>query len=319
MLIGGLTVIRVNSRLTVEEQTVNPRTILALLKEMVFEWYADRGPRLGAALAFYTLFSLAPLLIIVMAIAALAFGQEVAHTQLVEQIEGLIGMEGARAIQTMIENASKPSSGIAATLIGLATLLFGATIVFSELQDALNIIWKIPSRPERGMVIGLIRDRFLSFVMVLAIGFLLLLAMLANTALTTIAQIFREAFPSQTYILRVANSALFLVIITLLFAMIYKFLPDTDNAWGDVLLGAMVTSLLFAIGKFLIGLYLVYSSITSAYGAAGSLVVVLVWVYYSAQIFYFGAEFTKVYAARRGHKVVRRDDAEPMMQESHFP
>jgi membrane protein len=239
-----------------------------------------------------------------MAIAALAFGEEVAHAQVVQQIEGLIGVEGAKAIQSMIENASKPSSGITATFIGLATLLFGATIVFSELQDALNTIWKIPSRPERGMVIGLVRDRFLSFVMVLAIGFVLLLAMLANTALATIAQIFREALPSQTYFLRAANSLLFLVIITLLFAMIYKVLPDTDIVWGDVLIGAVVTALLFAIGKFLIGLYLVYSSVTSAYGAAGSLVVVLVWVYYSAQIFYFGAEFTKVYATRSGHKIM---------------
>jgi membrane protein len=292
---------------------VRPRTILALLKETVFAWYADRGPRLGAALAFYTLFSLAPLLIIIMAIAALAFGEEVAQTQIVQQIEGLIGTEGAKAIQSMIENASKPSSGVTATLIGFATLLFGATIVFSELQDALNIIWKIPSRPERGMVIGLVQDRFFTFVMVLAIGFILLLAMLANTALATIAQIFREAVPSQTYFLRVANSLSFLVIITLLFAMIYKVLPDTDIAWGDVLIGAVVTSLLFAIGKFLIGLYLVYSSVTSAYGAAGSLVVVLVWVYYSAQIFYFGAEFTKVYATRSGHKTVPREDGEPTM------
>jgi membrane protein len=278
--------------------------ILALLKETVFAWYADRGPRLGAALAFYTLFSLAPLLIIITAIAALAFGDEVAQTQIVRQIEGLIGMEGAKAIESMIENASKPSSGVTATLIGLATLLFGATIVFSELQDALNAIWKIPSRPERSMVIGLVRDRLLSFVMVLAIGFLLLLAMLANTALATVAQIFREALYSPTYFLRAANSLFFLMIVTLLFAIIYKILPDTDIAWEDVIIGAVVTSLLFATGKFLIGLYLVYSSVTSVYGAAASLVVVLVWVYYSAQIFYFGAEFTKVYATRSGHKIV---------------
>jgi membrane protein len=297
---------------------VSPRTILALLEAAVFAWYADRGPRLGAALAFYTLFSLAPLLIIVMAIAALAFGEEVAHAQVVQQIEGLIGMEGAKAIQSMIENASKPSSGLTATFIGLATLLFGATIVFSELRDALNTIWKIPSRTERGMVIGLVRDRFLAFVMVLAIGFVLLLAMLANAALATIAQVFREALPSQTYFLRAANSLFFLVIITLLFAMIYKVLPDTDIVWGDVLIGAVVTSLLFAIGKFLIGLYLVYSTVTSAYGAAGSLVVVLVWVYYSAQIFYFGAEFTKVYATRSGHKIVPSEDGEPTMRESHM-
>jgi membrane protein len=296
---------------------VNPKTILALLKRTVFEWYADRGSRFGAALAFYTLFSLAPLLIIIIAIAALAFGEEVAHTQIVQQMEALIGQEGGKAIKTMIENASKPSSGVAATLIGLVTLLFGATVVFSELQDALNTIWKIPSKPERGMVIALVRDRFLSFVMVLGIGFLLLVSMLANTVLTTIAQIFGEAFPSQTYFLRAANFLFFLAIITLLFAMIYKVLPDTDIGWGDVLIGAVVTSLLFAIGKFLIGLYLVYSGITSPYGAAGSLVVVLVWVYYSAQIFYFGAEFTKVLATSQGHEVVAREEGEPMMQQSH--
>jgi membrane protein len=281
---------------------VSPRIIPALLKETVFEWYVDRGARLGAALAFYTLFSIAPLLIVVIAIAALAFGQEVAHAQLAHQIEGLIGREAAKAIQTVIENASKPSSGIAATLIGLATVLFGATVVFSELQDALNIIWKIPSKPDRGMMIGLIRDRFLSFVMVLGIGFLLLISILANTALTAIVQIFGDIFPNQAYLFSAANFLFFLAVTTLLFAMIYKVLPDTDIVWGDVLIGAVVTSVLFAFGKFLIGLYLVYSSVVSAYGAAGSLVAFLVWVYYSAQIFYFGAEFTKVYATRRAQQ-----------------
>jgi membrane protein len=304
--------------LVVEGWMVSLGTILALLKAAVVEWYADRGARLGAALAFYTLFSIAPLLIIVIAIAALAFGQEVAHAQIAQQIEGLIGREGAKAIQMVIENASKPSSGIAATLIGLATLLFGATIVFSELQDALNMIWKIPYKPERGMVVGLIRDRFLSFVMVFGIGVLLLISMLANTALTAIMQIFGEIFPSQVYFLRMANFLFFLAIISVLFAMLYKVLPDTDIVWGDVFIGAVVTSVLFAIGKLLIGLYLVYSGIMSVYGAAGSLVAVLVWMYYSAQIFYFGAEFTKVYAARRGRKVLPREDSEPLMHESHI-
>jgi membrane protein len=279
------------------------RAIPALLKETCFDWYADRGPRLGAALAFYTLFSLAPLLIIITAIAALAYGEEVAHTQIMRQIEELIGGEGAEAIRSIIENASRPSSGAVATLIGLATLLFGATVVFSELQDALNTIWDIPPKPERGMVIGIIRDRFLSFTMVLSIGFLLLASMLANTILTAIVQNFGDLLPGRALFLRLANFVLFLGIVTLLFAMIYKVLPDTTVAWGDVVIGAVATSLLFAVGKFLIGLYLVYSSVVSVYGAAGSLVVVLVWVYYSAQIFYFGAEFTKVYATRRGHRV----------------
>jgi membrane protein len=292
------------------------RAIPTLLKETGFEWYADRGPRLGAALAFYTLFSLAPLLIIITAIAALAYGEDVAHAQIMRQIEELIGGEGAEAIRSIIENASRPSSGAVATLIGLATLLFGATVVFNELQDALNTIWDIPPKPERGMVIGMIRDRFLSFTMVLSIGFLLLASMLANTILTAIVQSFGDLLPSRAYFLRLANFVLFLGIVTLLFAMIYKVLPDTTIAWSDVVIGAVATSLLFAIGKFLIGLYLVYSSVVSAYGAAGSLVVVLVWVYYSAQIFYFGAEFTKVYATRRGHRVAPQNAGAPVTQES---
>jgi membrane protein len=263
------------------------------------------------------LFSLAPLLIIILAIAALAYGQEVAHTQIVQQIEILIGAEGAKAVRDVIENASRPRSGVTATLIGLATLLFGATIVFNELHDALNIIWKIPRKPAHGMVLGIIRDRFLAFAMVLGIGFLLLVSMLANTVLAAFAQYFGDIFPSKSYFLRTVNFLLFLSIVTLLFAMIYKVLPDATIAWSDVLIGAMVTSILFAIGKFLIGLYLVHSSVVSAYGAAGSLVVLLVWIYYSAQIFYFGAEFTKVYATRRGHRVIRREASRPSIRERH--
>lgn len=296
---------------------MSPRAIPTLFKEALFEWYADRGPRLGAALAYYTLFSLAPLLIIVIAIAAMAFGQEAAQAQIVRQIEELIGMEGAKAIQTLLENTSKPSSGVMATLIGLATLIFGATIVFNELQDALNIIWKIGPKPERGMVIGLVRDRFLSFAMVFGMGFLLLVSIIANAVLAAIIQIFGDVLSNQVYFLRAANMIFSFSVVTLLCAMIYKVLPDTYIAWSDVLIGAVATSLLFAIGKFLIGLYLVYSSVVSAYGAAGSLVAVLVWMYYSAQIFYFGAEFTKVYATRRGHRAIPRVDSAPITQASH--
>jgi len=287
---------------------MSPRIIPTLLKETCYEWYADRGSRLGAALAFYTLFSLAPLLIIITAMAALAYGQEVAHAQIMRQVEEVIGPDGAKAIRTVIENASRPSSGVAATLIGLATLLFGATIVFSELQDALNAIWKIPSRAERGMIIGIVRDRFLSFTMVLSLGFLLLMSMLANTVFAAITQDLGAILPGRRYILSTANTVLFFSIVTLLFAVIYKILPDTTILWRDVIVGAVATALLFLAGKFLIGLYLVYSSVVSVYGAAGSLVVVLVWMYYSAQIFYFGAEFTKVYATYKGHRTGSRQE-----------
>jgi membrane protein len=285
---------------------MHPGAIPALLKMTALEWYADRGSRLGAALAFYTLFSLAPVLIIVIAIAAMAFGQEVAHAQIIQQIESFMGRQGAQAIQVMLENASRRSSGIITTLIGLGTLFFGATVVFSELQDALNAIWKIPPKPERGMVLGLMRDRFLSFAVVFGIGCLLLASIIANAVLAAIVQIFGDILPYQVYFLRAANTLFSFGMVTLLCAMIYKILPDTTIAWGDVIIGAVATSLLFTIGKFLIGLYLGYSSILSAHGAAGSLVAVLVWMYYSAQIFYFGAEFTKVHAARRGRRAAQR-------------
>jgi membrane protein len=240
--------------LLAEESLMNLGTLPSLLKEAAFAWYVDRGSRLSAALAFYTLLSLAPLLIIITAIAALVYGPEVAHAQFIQQIQDLIGSEGAKAIETMIENASKPSSGVIATVIGLGTLLFGATIVFGELQDALNGIWKIPSHPACNMVIGLIRERFLSFIMVLGIGFLLLIVMLANTILTMIAQMFGDSFPFQAYILRTANFILFVILLTILYAMLYKLLPDTYVAWSDALIGAILASLLFSIGKFLIGL-----------------------------------------------------------------
>ncbi|MGH8065053.1 MAG: YihY/virulence factor BrkB family protein [Candidatus Entotheonellia bacterium] len=294
-----------------------PRAILALLKETCFEWYADRGPRLGAALAFYTLFSLAPLLMIIIAIAALAFGREIAYTQLIQQVEAFIGAEGARVIQATIENTSRPSSGIAATLIGLATMLFGATIVLSELQDALNMIWKVPSKPGRSMAIGIIWDRFLAFSIVLGISVLLLFSIVANAVLNAIIPIFGDILPKPVDWLRTANFAFTLVVVTLLSAMLYKVLPNIEIAWSDVLIGAMVTALLFMIGKFLIELYLGYSSVASVYGAAGSLVVFLIWIYYSAQILYFGAEFTKVYAKHRGHRIVPTEERAPMTQENH--
>ena len=278
--------------------------IPVLLKETALAWYNDRGSRLGAALTFYTLFSMAPLLIIVIAVAALAFGRELAQAQLVQQIEAVMGAEGARVIQSTIENTSRPSSGIVATLAGLIMLLFGATVVFSELQDALNTIWKVPSTPRRGMMLRLIWHRFLAFIMVLAIGFLLLLSIIANSVLTAVMQLFGDILPRQVYWLRTANFIFSYGLVTLLFAMIYKVLPNLDIAWGDVLVGAVATAVLFMAGKLLIELYLGYSSIASVYGAAGSLVILLMWVYYSAQILYLGAEFTKAYAQRRGRKIV---------------
>jgi membrane protein len=203
----------------------------------------------------------------------------------------------------MLEHTSKPSSGGVAALVGVATLLFGASVVFSELQDALNTIWKAPPNPRHGLILGLIRHRFLAFIMVLVIGLLLLLSIIANAVLTAVMQLFGDILPRPVEWLRTANFIFSFGLVTLLFAMIYKVLPNLHIAWGDVLVGAVATAVLFIVGKLLIELYLGYSSIASVYGAAGSLVILLMWVYYSAQILYVGAEFTKVYAQRRGRMV----------------
>ena len=280
---------------------MNPWVIPRLLKETAFEWHADRAPRLGAALAFYTLFSLAPLLVVIIAIAALAFGRDIASAELIQQIETFIGPEGAQVIQATIENASTPSR-IVATVIGLATMLFGTTVVFSELRDALNTIWKVAPKSQRSMAIGLIWDRFLAFSMVLGMSVLLLLSIFANAMLKAILPIFGTMLPSHVNWLQTVNFGFSFVIVTLLLAMIYKVLPEIEIAWEEVLIGAVVTAVLFMIGKFLIELYLRYSTTAVVYGAAGSLVVLLIWIYYSAQIVYFGAEFTKVYAKYRGHR-----------------
>ena len=295
---------------------MNPWIIPGLLKETVLAWYADRVPRLGAALAFYTLFSLAPLLMVIIAIAALAFGREIASAELIQQIEAFIGPEGARVIQATIENTSRPQSGIIATIIGLATMLFGTTVVFSELQDALNTIWKVTPKPRRSMAIGLLWDRFLAFSMVLGMSLLLLLSIIANGLLKSMIPLFGTLLPSQINWLQTVNFGLSLVIVTLLFAMIYKVLPDIEIAWEEALIGAVVTGGLFMIGKFLIELYLRYSTTALVYGAAGSLVVLLMWIYYSAQIVYFGAEFTKTYAKYRGHRIIPSENATAMTQES---
>jgi membrane protein len=295
---------------------MNPGVIPGLLKETVFAWHADRAPRLGAALAFYTLFSLAPLLMVVIAIAALAFGRDIASTELIMQIEAFIGPEGARVIQTTIENTSRPSSGIVATLIGLATMLFGTTIVFSELQDALNTIWKVAAKPRRGMAIGLIWDRMLAFSMVLGMSVLLLLSILANAMLKAILPMFSRMLPSHVDWLQTVNFGFSFVIVILLFTMVYKVLPDVEIAWEEVLIGAVVTAALFMIGKYLIELYLRYSTTAWVYGAAGSLVILLLWIYYSAQIVYFGTEFTKTYAKYRGHRIVPSENATAVTQET---
>jgi membrane protein len=294
---------------------MNIKTILDLLKETFAEWSKDKASRLAAALAYYTVFSLAPLLVIVIAIAGSVFGEEAARGEIVGQIQGLVGRDGAEVIQTTIENANKPAVGTIASVISVAVLFFGASGVFAELQDALNTVWEVQPKPGRG-IINIIRSRFLSFTMVLGIGFLLLVSLVLSAALTALINFFGHVLPGIDFIWQIVNFILSFVVTTLVFGLIYKVLPDVKIAWSDVWIGAIITSLLFSIGRFVLGLYLGNSSFGSTYGAAGSLVIILAWVYYAAQILFFGAEFTQVYARRYGSQIVPARNAVPLTDEA---
>jgi membrane protein len=282
---------------------VSIKTILALLKETFAEWNNDKASRLAAALAYYTVFSLAPLLIIAIAIAGAVFGEEAARGEIVTQIQSLVGKEGAQFIETAIENASKPETGSIASIISVVVLLFGASGLFAQLQDALNTIWEVQPKPNLGLW-TIIRTRFLSFTMVLGVGFLLLVSLILSAGLAGVVNFFGHLLPGVGFLLQLTNFILSFVVTTVLFGLIYKVLPDAKITWSDVWIGAIITSLLFSIGRFLLGLYLGNSSFGSTYGAAGSAVIILAWVNYAAQILFFGAEFTQVYARRFGSQIV---------------
>ena len=276
------------------------KRVFKLVKETFTEWQEDNVPLLAAALAYYTLFSLAPLLVIAIAIAGAFFGEAAAQRDIAGQIQGMVGKDGAEAIQAMIQNANKPSAGGAiATLFGVITLVLGASGVFGQLQTALNTIWEVKPKPGRGLK-SFLQTRFLSFAMVVVIGFLLLVSLVLSAVLAGISNFFGSFLPALTALGVVLSFVLSFAVTTVLFAAIYKFLPDVKVPWRNLWVGAAVTSLLFSIGRFLIGLYLGNSAIGSTYGAAGSLIVILVWVFYSAQILLIGAEFTQVYSKNRG-------------------
>lgn len=275
---------------------------LGLLKDTYSKWSDHKAPRLGAAVAFYSLLSFAPLLILIAAVIALVFTKDAAHKALVDQARQMIGDRGAATVESLLVNAQKPSSGILASIIAFVTLLFGASGVFMELRDALNIIWDAKPQTAGGWK-AMVKDRLFSFGMVLSIGFLLLVSLLLSAALAFAGKFFDQIVPIPPAILEAVNFLVSFLVITVLFALMFKFVPAVHIAWRDVLVGAVGTALLFTIGKFLLGLYLGKASVGSAYGAAGSLVAIIVWVYYSAQIFFFGAEFTRVYSdARRPNK-----------------
>lgn len=292
---------------------MNPRAVWELLKEAGNEWVEDKAPRLGAALAYYTIFSIAPLLLIVVAVAGFIFGADAAEGQLFGQIRGLVGDQGAATLESMLANTNQPGSNTLATVVGVVMLFVGAAGVFGQLQDALNTVWEVQAKPGRGFW-GFLRDRFLSFTMVLGCAFLLLVSLVVSAGLAAVASIFGDW--QTTLIGQVLNVVISFGVISGLFAMIYRFLPDVRIGWKDVWFGAAVTALLFTVGKWLIGLYLGHSSIGSTYGAAGSLAVLLVWLYYSSQLFLFGAELTKAYADRYGSRVVPTPNAEPVTEKA---
>jgi membrane protein len=277
-----------------------PAPIWPLIKKSVVSWRKDKASSMGGALAYYTLFSTAPVLIIVIAVAGFFFGEEAARGEIIAQLEGLLGADGAAAVQGLLESARRPTEGILATLASVAVLLVGATTVFAELQSNLDRIWKAPEAEKSGGVWALLRARVLSLGMILAIGFLLLVSLVLSAVLAALGKWWGGAFDGWAVLLEAINFVFSFAITTGLFALIYKLLPRADIAWHDVWIGAAVTALLFAIGKFLIGLYIGRSGVASGFGAAGSFVVLLVWVYYSTQIFLLGAEFTWVYSHEYG-------------------
>jgi membrane protein len=270
-----------------------------LFKTAFVQWYNDGPFQLAAALAYYTLFSLAPLLIILIGIVGVFFGEFAAESYIVGAITGLVGPQSARAVQEIVRNASQQGGGLLATIVGIALLLFGAGGVVGQLQFSLNTVWGVKAQTARGWW-PIIRARFLSYAMLLAIGFLLLVSLVVTTVVSAISEYFNQLVPVLAFVWPIVDVAVSFVLVTILFALIYKVLPDAQIAWRDVWIGAALTSLLFSIGKFLIGLYLGKSTVASAYGAAGSLITVLLWVYYSALIFFFGAEVTRVYATQYG-------------------
>lgn len=285
-----------------------PKELWGLLKAAASDWSHDRAPRLGAALAYYTVFSIVPLLIVIIGIIGLVFGREAAHGAIIEQLSNLVGEQSAAAIKDMIERAEKPSTGLVSTLIAVVVLLSGAAGLFGQLKAALDTVWGVEAKEGRG-IWGFVKDNFLSFATMLGTAFLLLVSLLLSAGLAAMGKWFGNLLPVPEAILQIVNFLLSFAVITGLFAMIFKILPEAHIAWPDVWMGAAITSFLFTIGKFAIGLYLGKSEVASGFGTAGSLVVMLVWVYYSAQILLFGAEFTQVYANRFGEHIQPSEDA----------
>jgi len=281
-----------------------------LTKTTVISWIDDYAQSMGAALSFYTLFSIAPLLLIVVSIIGLILGKDAAQGEIVGQLQGLMGKESAIAIQALLQNVNKPTEGMLSTIVGFVLLLFGATSVFGELQNALDRIWRAPERIQTSGIWNLIHTRLLSFGMILGVGFISMVSLLVSAGLSAVtkwwAPIFEQSDDKWLFLISGLNTLFSFLITTAMFALIYKLMPRVKIDWKDVLIGSIITSVLFTVGKSLIGIYIGTSAIASGYGAAGSLVVLLIWVYYSAQVFLMGAEFTWVYANIYGSQKINK-------------
>lgn len=276
--------------------------IPGLLKAAAIDWIQDYAQSMGAALAFYTMFSIAPLLLIAISIAGIVFGEEAARGEIYGQLQGMLGSTGASAVQSLLESAGKPAESLRATAFGVILLFVGATSVFAELQDAFDRIWRAPPKPGASGLWRVLRGRILSFGIILGIGFLLMVSLVFSAAMAALSRWWGPHFGGWEIIAESIDVGIGVLLPTLVFAVIFKTMPRVPVAWKDVWIGAAVTSLLFVAGKFLISAYLGHSSVSSLFGAAASLVLVLLWVYYSAQIFLFGAEFTRVYSHRFGSR-----------------
>jgi membrane protein len=285
------------------------RAIWMLVKTTGNDFMDDNALRLAAALAYYALLSLAPLVVIVIAIAGFAVSEQAARGAIAHELGAVVGREGAEAVQTIVRSAQAPGAGIISTVVGIVVLLFGASGVFTELQSALDSIWEVVPKPGRGIK-GIVKDRLFSFAMVMGVAFLLLVSLVLSAGLSAVGHFLGHLLPGGEAVWQVTNFLISLAVVAALFALTFKTVPDAKVAWRDAWVGGLVTAVLFSIGKFLIGLYLGKSSVSSAYGAAGSLVVLVIWVYYSACILLVGAEFTQVYACRFGRRIEPTDNAE---------
>ncbi len=290
------------------------KRFVSIVKTAFKRWSEDKAPKMAAALAFYSSFALAPILFIAIWVAGLVFGQVAARGEVVGQIQGLVGEDSARAVEDVLRKVNQPKDNILASILGILALLFGASGVFAELQDSLNVVWKVEKKEGRG-IWGTLKDRFLSLTMVLGIGFLLLVSLVASAGLAALgAWVGGE---NAGFLLKALSFVFSFAVVTTLFSMMFRFLPDARTPWKEAFVGGSITALLFTLGKFAIGAYLGHGSVSTTYGAAGAFLLVLLWVYYSSQILFLGAEFTKAFADLRGHAPPPDSDARRIREDAN--